>query len=133
MKTGIPSLLSGICDLLSYYFLGAVCFACSLPILFIGSSSPAFAFILRSRSVGIARIPVQSGLGIFFKLAIGVQLKIGVKRNFLRLAIISAAAVHYTSFLVFCYFLFEEIGFALKRNHIHKIKRIGSIVFSLAA
>ena len=55
-----------------------------------------------------------------------IKLKISVETNFLR---ISFGNLH-TCFLVFGYFLFKEIGFPLKRNHIHEIKRIGCVVFS---
>jgi len=55
-------------------------------------------------------------------------LKISVKRYFLSITI----RVHYTCFLIFGYFLFKEVCFPLKRNHIHKIKWVCSIIFSLA-
>ena len=56
-------------------------------------------------------------------------LKISVEANFLRVAF----ANFNSCFLIFGYFLLKEIGFSLKRNHIHEIERIWGVVFSFTA
>ena len=50
-------------------------------------------------------------------------LKIGVETNFTSIRII----VHDACFLVFAHTFFKEIGFTLKRNHVHEIERFNRL------